>query len=183
MSPWSEAPKGRDSKAQGNALGIGWRGLLRPEGATPAGGSALSGLGFSREHFPGRCPGLSTLRPFGAPSHRQLPTENSEEPAGEARAVRKPHSGEGGATHRISVFCSYRVRSSVPHRGTVRMSFGPAEAGTTNHGHAPTGQCNKLRCARRNALHEFGRLEAGGGSFRPVWGDVSILPICLHREP
>ena len=68
-----KAPKGRDSIAQGTALGIGMKKILSPERATPAGGFALSGLGVLREFFPGRCPGLSTFRPFGAPNRQQLP--------------------------------------------------------------------------------------------------------------
>ena len=65
MAPWSEAPKGRSSKAQGNALGIGLRGFLRPEGATPVGGAAPAGLGLFRELSQGVALGFQLFAPSG----------------------------------------------------------------------------------------------------------------------
>ena len=67
MAPWSEAPQGRYSKAQGHALGIGLSDFLRPEGATPAGCFALSGLGFLREYFQGVALGFQFFAPSGLP--------------------------------------------------------------------------------------------------------------------
>src|SRR5688572_26688903 len=104
MALWSEASKGRYSRAQGNALGIEmWR-FLRPEGATPACCSAPSGLWLHYGGFPGLRPGLSNVRPFGAPSHRWLPTENSEEP-------RLPMPRDGGFMDGLRLAsrgCGYR---------------------------------------------------------------------------
>ena len=75
-----KAPKGRNSIAQGNALGIEMKEILSPERATPAGGCALSGLGFFAGISPRALPWALNLSPFQGSRSRQLPTKNSAEP-------------------------------------------------------------------------------------------------------
>ena len=67
----NEARRAGYNLAQGNALGTGRNPAKAPTGRNDRGREsrgycALTGLLRAREGFPGRCPGLHHIRPFGA---------------------------------------------------------------------------------------------------------------------
>jgi hypothetical protein len=80
MAPWLEAPKGRYSKAQGNALGIGLRDCFALKGRHQRAVPPLQGSDISVKLSQGVALGFQLFAPSGLPQLRQLPTENSEEP-------------------------------------------------------------------------------------------------------